>query len=210
MAQLILTCCKREQAEQSWVCGLVFLANVSTSLAQPCCAHRLTGSEAVVQSAGMFPLSLFLSLHPLSSLHQYLYPLCHSHFLNSLFIASPFPALPPKRMMYSIVQEWRHRWQANESLQFAKNGACFSTLFLAFSFAYLLQRVLFYPLGPYCLNFRSIICTTHAVIFIHFISLCCSIATLAQTHCSPCKPSSNMLNIKNFNEKHNVSCTHPN
>lgn len=116
MAQLILTCCKREQAEQSWVCGWV-LANVSTSLAWPCGAHRLIGSEAVVQSPGMFPLSLFLSLHALSSPHQYLY--------FFFFIASPFPALSPKRMMHSIVLEWCHHWQANESLQSAKNGANF-------------------------------------------------------------------------------------
>lgn len=75
-------------------------------------------------------------------------------------VSLPFPALPPKRMMYSIVHEWCHRWQANESLQFAKNGACFSTWFLAFGFAYLLHRVLFYPLGPYRLSFRSVICTT--------------------------------------------------
>lgn len=134
MAPLILICFKREQAEQSWVCGLVFLANVSTSLAQPHCAHRLTGSEAVVQSPGMFPLSLFLSLHPLSPLHQYLYSLYRSYFRNSLLIASPFPALCPKRMIYSIVREWCHHRQANEYLQFAKNAACFARIISVIQF----------------------------------------------------------------------------
>lgn len=108
MAQLISTGCKREQAEQSWVSGLV-LANTGTSLAQPCCAHRLIGSEP-----------WHVSTEPFSCLFS-LFPLLITIFIPSswsllLFKALPFPcnfsheddALRCPRVMSSLASFCSH------------------------------------------------------------------------------------------------------
>lgn len=106
MAQLISTGCKREQAEQSWVSGLV-LANTGTSLAQPCCAHRLIGSEP-----------WHVSTEPFSCLFT-LFPLLISIFIPSswsllLFLKLyPSPALSPMRMLHYVVHEWCHHWRVS-------------------------------------------------------------------------------------------------
>lgn len=152
------------------MCGLV-LANVSTSLAQSCCAHFLWGSGAEAWHASTESLPVSSPAFLLSSI--------------SLSYRSFLPCALSKWMVYSVICEWNHHWQGNELVFHIISGI------LSMECIYPLHHMLFYPLSHFDNRPTSFIYLSVMNLFLtSSVSLWCLIATLAQVHCSPAKPSS--------------------